>query len=156
MLWGFLPFCGSCTQQARRQSLDEWSMQHLGSQNDDRGAGFGYNDILADADGCLIAQAMKASNSSGSLAEAMRTVFAFSPINRIRKFYEDRFGGNADNVVSTFSQLVNGIIGGAPDFSEINKEVIKQAAHANTLPNKDQADALAHVYASFMQQPVYR
>jgi hypothetical protein len=115
-----------------------------------------YKDILADADAYLIARAMMATGSSRSLADAMRTVFALSPVNRIRRFYEARFGGNVDNVVSAFAQLADGIDVAIARIGNMDTRVLKKAAHTDTLPNKEQADALARVFAAFIAEPTRR
>lgn len=40
--------------------------------------------------------------SETSLSEAMRDTFSSSESNRIKRFYCDRFGASADNLVSAF------------------------------------------------------
>jgi hypothetical protein len=73
------------------------------------GKGFGYKDVLADADAWLIARNMIHNPSSNALTNAMRDVFKQSETHRIGRFYRERFGSRADNVVTAFKKVADGI-----------------------------------------------
>ena len=71
--------------------------------------GFSYSDVLADCDAWLLARSMQSDSSERSLSTAMRDMFAQSETNRIKRFYQSRFKGSADNLVIAFRKLVDGI-----------------------------------------------
>lgn len=91
--------------------------------------------------------------SETSLSEAMRDTFSSSESNRIKRFYCDRFGASADNLVSAFQGLANGIdIWVFEDFSYGKKKLLN-ASGADKLPTKDEAATLARGYAAFLANP---
>lgn len=60
---------------------------------------------------------------------AMRDMFAQSETNRIKRFYQSRFKGSADNLVIAFRKLVDGIDLGIFDNVSGSK---KSTAHCVT------------------------
>lgn len=146
-----LQIWGNYIRESSNTDLANWLHQHLGHVSD--GQGFGYDDVLADADAWLLARHMSNHPSGTSLSEAMSDAFAASENNRIKRFYHDRFGASADNLVSAFQGIVNGIdIGG---FDELNfgKDELKNASGADRLPTRDEADTLGRAYAAFLASP---
>lgn len=73
---------------------------HLGEQ--DARMGFSYSDVLAYCDAWLLARSMQSNSSERSLSTAMRDTFVQSETNRIKRFYQSRFKGSADNLVIAF------------------------------------------------------
>ena len=47
--------------------------------------------------------------SSNALTNAMRDVFKQNETHRIGRFYRERFGSRADNVVTAFKKVADGI-----------------------------------------------
>lgn len=98
---------GSYLANAPEEDLASWLYAHLGEQ--DARMGFGYSDVLADCDAWLLARSMQSNSFERSLSTAMRDMFAQSETNRIKRFYQSRFKGSADNLVIAFRKLVDGI-----------------------------------------------
>ena len=84
---------------------------------------------------------------------AMRDTFAQSETNRIKRFYQSRFKGSADNLVIAFRKLVDGIDVGKFEniAASFTQWLLTQAAHASRLPNQMQTDTLALIYAAFLE-----
>ncbi|WP_156812181.1 hypothetical protein [Alloscardovia criceti] len=83
----------------------------------------------------------------------MSDVFKDSETSRIKRFYHERFGGAADNVVVAYQQLIDGIdiwVFGNLDFT---KDLLLKAAHASSLPTRREAEILARNYAAFLSSP---
>lgn len=146
-----LQIWGVYRREANSTDLSDWLRQHLG--HIDNGKGFGYDDVLADADAWLIARFMGKNPSDTSLSQAMRDAFSSSEVNRIKRFYRERFGASADNVVSAFQKVANGIdIGGWEDL-QFGQDKLISASGADRLPTKDEADIIARAYAAFLANP---
>ncbi len=146
-----LQIWGNYRREGSASDLAKWLYKHLGHISN--GKGFGYDDVLADADAWLIAHKMKNNPSEISLSEAMRDTFSSSESNRIKRFYRDRFGASADNLVSAFQGLANGIdIWVFEDFS-YGKQKLLSASGADKLPTKNEAATLARGYAAFLANP---
>lgn len=117
------------------------------------GKGFGYEDVLADADAWLIARNMIHNPSSNALTNAMRDVFKQSETHRIGRFYRERFGSRADNVVTAFKKVADGIDAlGLKNIGRTLKKLL-DAAHAKRLPSEQEAEVLARAYAAFLSLP---
>lgn len=115
-----------------------------GSKSD--GKGFGYDDILADADAYLIAN-----KGISDLSATVSNLYQHSKNERIKMFYKERFASSKDNVISAFTKLADGI-----DFGPINNfntGLLLRAANAASLPTKEAAKVLASVFADFIENP---
>lgn len=122
-----LQIWGSYLANAPKEDLASWLHTHLGEQ--DARMGFSYSDVLADCDAWLLARSMQSDSSERSLSTAMRDMFAQSETNRIKRFYQSRFKGSADNLVIAFRKLVDGIDLGIFDNVSGSK---KSTAHCVT------------------------
>lgn len=146
-----LQIWGSYLANTPEEDLASWLHAHLGEQ--DARMGFGYSDVLADCDAWLLAQSMQSNSSERSLSTAMRDMFAQSETNRIKRFYQSRFKGSADNLVIAFRKLVDGIDVGKFEniAASFTQWLLTQAAHASRLPNQMETDTLALIYAAFLE-----
>ena len=115
--------------------------------------GFGYSDVLADCDAWLLARSMQSNSSERSLSTAMRDMFAQSETNRIKRFYQSRFKGSADNLVIAFRKLIDGIDLGIFDNVSGSKKALLIASHADRLPSQAEAGILALSYAESLENP---
>ena len=88
-----------------------------------------------------------------SLSTAMRDMFAQSETNRIKRFYQSRFKGSADNLVIAFRKLVDGIDLGIFDNVSGSKKALLIASHADRLPSQAEAGILALSYAESLENP---
>ena len=145
-----LQIWGAYTREGKGADLAQWLHAHLGSLED--GVGFGYADVLADADAWMLTKYMKEHVSEHSLSEAIKTTFSQSHTHRIARFYKSRFGGVADNVVRAFLPLLNGIDVGDANFT-CTLGMLQGAANANTLPSMSEGAVLARAYAAFLANP---
>lgn len=84
---------------------------------------------------------------------AMRDMFAQSETNRIKRFYQSRFKGSADNLVIAFRKLVDGIDLGIFDNVSGSKKALLIASHADRLPSQAEAGILALSYAESLENP---
>lgn len=109
--------------------------------------------VLADADAWLIARYMKTHPSGASLSDAMLDVFKRSETNRIKRFYQERFAANADNVVSVFQKLADGIDIWVFENFDYGKEKLLSASGASRLPDRRESETLARAYAAFLDSP---
>jgi len=114
----------------------------------DGDAGFGWNDIVADADAYLVSRAMKVSDVS--ISGALRTLLKETSHQRVSRFYRDRFGGSEDNVATAFSKLADGIEAGPVDNAPYTKELLMQAANALRLPSAAEALVCGRAYGRAM------
>ena len=136
---------------APEEDLASWLHTHLGEQ--DARMGFSYSDVLADCDAWLLARSMQSDSSERSLSTAMRDMFAQSETNRIKRFYQSRFKGSADNLVIAFRKLVDGIDLGIFDNVSGSKKALLIASHADRLPSQAEAGILALSYAESLENP---
>lgn len=137
-IWGFYD------KEAKNQDLKTWLRQHLGNKTD--GKGFGFDDVLGDADAYLIA-----SKGTINLSDSVAETYKNSKANRIKRFYKERFDSSRENVISAFKKLADGI-----DFyaiENLNTSLLLKAAKADKLPTKEEAEILADVFADFMENP---
>lgn len=111
---------GLYENEAEDEDLASWLYSYLGNTSD--GKGFGYDDVLVDADAWLIAHYMKTHPSGASLSDAMLDVFKHSETNRIKRFYQERFAANADNVVSVFRNSLMVSISGSSKTSTMERK----------------------------------
>ena len=146
-----LQIWGSYLTNAPEEDLASWLHTHLGEQ--DARMGFSYSDVLADCDAWLLAQSMQSDSSERSLSTAMRDVYAQSETNRIKRFYQSRFKGSADNLVIAFRKLVDGIDLGIFDNVSGSKKALLIASHADRLPSQAEAGILALSYAESLENP---
>lgn len=134
---------GVFTRELPQGDLKIWMEKSIGKLE---GNGFGYGDVLADADSWLTAKA-KEDNPELGLSDVMRTLFSLTDNQRIGKFYAERFDGRSSNVVAAFLKLVDGL-----DFGGINvgftQQQLLQAARADYMPTAAQATICAEAYAS--------
>lgn len=146
-----LQIWGAYEREANSSDLAAWLEKHLGGMHE--GKGFGYEDVLADADAWLIARNMIRKPSSNALTNAMRDVFKQSETHRIGRFYRERFGSRADNVVTAFKKVADGIDAlGLKNIGCTLKKLL-DAAHAKRLPSEQEAEVLARAYAAFLSLP---
>ena len=146
-----LQIWGSYLANAPEEDLASWLHTHLGEQ--DARMGFSYSDVLADCDAWLLAQSMQSNSSERSLSTAMRDMFAQSETNRIKRFYQSRFKGSADNLVIAFRKLVDEIDLGIFDNVSGSKKALLIASHADRLPSQAEAGILALSYAESLENP---
>lgn len=143
-----LQIWGAYRRDGKHTDLAAWLYKHLGKDE-----GFGYDDVLADADAWLIAQYMITHPSDTSLSTSMRDVFKQSEANRIKRFYDKRFENNSDNLAAAFQKLVDGIDFGIFDNIWYSAKALKDASHADRLPDVAEADTLARMYAAYLESP---
>lgn len=146
-----LQIWGAYRKESQDTDLAKWLHQHLGHIS--QGKGFGYDDILADADAWVIVSQTKRNPSERSLSNAMSDIFALSESNRIKKFYRARFASSADNVVCAFQGLADGIDVWSFKNFKYGKEKLLAASKADRLPDRREADTLARAYAAFLDNP---
>ena len=146
-----LQIWGSYLANTPKEDLASWLHAHLGEQ--DARMGFSYSDVLADCDAWLLARSMQSNSSERSLSTAMRDMFAQSETNRIKRFYQSRFKGSADNLVIAFRKLVDGIDLGIFDNVSGSKKALLIASHADRLPSQAEAGILALSYAESLENP---
>lgn len=148
-----LQIWGNYDREKPKETLESWLKKHLGSLNE--GKGFGYADVLADAEAWLIANYMTTHPvSEKSLSNAMREVFKQGEFERMKRFYRERFGGKPDNIVKAVKALADGIDVSFAENVPGTAALLKRAANASRLPTPDQAEKLARSYASFLSHPV--
>ena len=143
-----LQIWGAYRRDGKHTDLAAWLYKHLGKDE-----GFGYVDVLADADAWLITQYMITHPSDTSLATSMRDVFKQSEANRIKRFYDKRFENNSDNLAAAFQKLVDGIDFGIFDNIWYSAKALKDASHADRLPDVTEADTHARMYAAYLESP---
>lgn len=141
-----LQMFGNYRRVAKDQDLSEWLKEHLGSKTD--GQGFGYDDVVADADAYLIVSSMKKDNSDTRFSKSISQLYQHSKCERIKMFYQERFNSSKDNVISAFKKLADGIDFGP--LKNVNKDLLKQAAKTDVLPTVTEAKILGQMYAEFM------
>lgn len=123
-------------------SLGPYLEAHLGRQTAAAdAAGFGWGDLVADADAYLVA-ASKSEHRDG-LEPALREVLQVGSATRLRRFHDVRFGGSTDNLVSSFAKVVDGI--DVWEFQNVvfTKRLLLEAANAPGLPDADETVLLA-------------
>jgi hypothetical protein len=133
-------------------------VEHVGIVNDSQG--FTYADVLADADGWLLAHTMSENTSGLALSDAMRSVYQQSGDARISRFYQERFGSSADNLSAAYQPLMDGIDVGPITNFPLSMDLPKLAAGGESgitsnfpMPTKAQADICARAYAAFLANP---
>lgn len=146
-----LQIWGKYATEGHGANLDVWLKAHLGDVSD--GSGFGYADVLADADAWLIAKYMKEHPSEHSLSEAVKELFRQNQGQRIVRFYDERFGGKTSNVSEAFLALSDGIDVGNTNFP-ITTDFLCRAAHTDKMPTESETRILAQAYAAFIGNPV--
>lgn len=143
-----LQIWGSYRREESKSDLTTWARTHIGSMSD--GKGFGYDDVLADADAYLIMRHLSKTSSVHALSSTMRSVFTDDATGRIARFYDERFGRDPINCISAFQSLADGIDVG---IKNIGKSKLCEAAGTDRLPSPVEAAALAEAFASFLQDP---
>lgn len=118
-----------------------WMTGNVGVNDD---SGFGYDDIVADADAWLIAKALR---EESNLSAAMRDLYQLTSAQRVARFYDQRFGSSEGNVASQFQHLADGIDVGSVDNFPFGDDLLRQAAGNAPLPSQDEADVCGRAYA---------
>jgi peptidoglycan hydrolase-like protein with peptidoglycan-binding domain len=133
--------------------LTDYFTAQIGST--DGTAGFGWKDLVADADAYLVSAAMKRDGTS--MSGALRGLLQQTEAQRIRTFYEDRFGGSQENLGTAFATLVNGIdVNGTIENLPWTRAVLVDAAGmsaSDSLPDPGQAFECGYAYARAMTSP---
>ena len=136
---------GAYLRSGTTDTMEEWLSRHLGISKDDRG--FSAEDLYADANAYLLIHRYWA--TSARLSDSLRDLRSMPPNARVFEFYQVRFGGSVRNVQKAFWDLISGalgidlpLVGGPPT----------RAGNADRLPNKDESDRLAAVFAQKMQK----
>ena len=80
----------------------------------------------------------------------MRETFKQSETHRIVRFYDERFASSADNVVSAYSTMADGL--GLTNIGR-SESILKKAAGTDKLPDKQEAEVSARAFAAFIDQP---
>lgn len=119
---------------ATKPDLYTWMTTNLGTGDT---SGFGYRDVVADADAWLMAKALK-ENSGGTLSSVSRGLLRMTPAQRIKKFYSERFGSSGTNIGTAFAKLVDGIDAGGVNFP-VTIGKLREASGASKMPSADQA-----------------
>ncbi|MGL5931121.1 MAG: glycoside hydrolase domain-containing protein [Dermatophilaceae bacterium] len=117
-----------------KPDLDTWMTGNLGAGD---ASGFGYKDVVADADAWLMAKALRDSGG-GTLSSTSRGLLRMTPAQRIGTFYADRFGSSGANIGTAFAKLVDGIDAGGVNFP-ITISRLRDASNASTMPTEAQA-----------------
>lgn len=151
--WGLdlLQIWGSYDKSDSSDSLATWLLDHLGQKGDDQG--FGYDDVLADADAWLLVKQMKSHPGDSELSISMKEIYGISETSRIKKFYKDRFGANPENVAQAFTSLADGIDIWVFENIDFTKEKLLLASGADRLPDEGQSHVLGRTYAAILSQP---
>ena len=139
-----LQIWGNYSREAKNKNLEEWLKQNLGSKGN--GKGFGYDDVLADADAYLIAN-----KGIIDLSATVSYLYQYSKSERIKMFYKERFASSKNNVINAFTKLADGIDFGP--INNLNTGLLLWAAKADSLPTKEEAKVLAKVFADFIDNP---
>ena len=143
-----LQIWGAYRRDGKHADLAAWLYKHLGKDE-----GFGYDDVLADADAWLIASSMRKRSGSTVLSAAMRETFKQSETHRIVRFYDERFASSADNVVSAYSTMADGLDALGLTNIGMSESILKKAAGTDKLPDKQEAEVSARAFAAFIDQP---
>lgn len=128
------------------QDLMTWMTSNVGAND---ASGFGYDDVVADADAWLIARALR--SGAMSLSNAMRDLYQLTSAERIRKFYAERFGSSEDSVAAQFKKLADGIDAGGVNFP-VTDALLQRAAGGVEMPNDSQAAICGRAYARVLAQ----
>lgn len=145
-----LQIFGNYKRVAKNDELSMWLKEHLGSKTD--GQGFGYDDLLADADAYLTVKHMQKDGSDTRFSRTISSLYQYSKNERIKMFYQERFNSSKDNVIKAFQKLADGIDIWIFENFEFGKEKLKQAAGADKLPSKEESMLLAVAFAEFMSK----
>lgn len=138
---------GTYRQVAGNSDVLTWMTKNVGSADS---SGFGYGDVVADADAWLIVKAMQ--QHDDVLSDAMRDVFQSSTAARIGRFYSERFGGSEENVAVQFANLVDGIDVGPVKNFPVTTSLLSQAANDAPMPSQDEAALCGRAYARVLAQ----
>ena len=84
------------------------------------------------------------------MSTTLRGLLKLTDGQRIAKFYADRFGGSAGNVVAAFGALRDGLDIGPWDNVPVTAEVLMEMAHADRMPSVAEAMTCAEVFAGMM------
>ncbi|WOQ15463.1 glycoside hydrolase domain-containing protein [Raineyella sp. W15-4] len=116
-------------------NLGQWLSAHLAVVNDNQG--FSYSDLVADADGWLLAKSV--GSGARALSQALRYINQVDSNERLIRFYNERFAGSPDNVVAAFTDLSEGLLTGQQpwDASEFPLELVSGASRE---PNAQEAE----------------
>ncbi|RDU22195.1 glycoside hydrolase domain-containing protein [Anaerosacchariphilus polymeriproducens] len=147
-----LQIWGAYSKEGNNEDLEKWLRKYLGNATD--GKGFGYDDILADADAYLLVAHMQNKNSENSFSETITELYQISKNNRIKMFYKERFNLSKENVKNAFKKLADGIDIWVFENFDYGKKKLLSASGADNLPTKSEAETLALVYASFLENPI--
>lgn len=142
-----LQIWGAFLRSGTTDTMESWMSRHLGVPADTWG--FSDEDLLADADAFLLAHSYW--RGSEKLSDALTNLRSMPAKIRAFEFYQNRFGGSVDNVRAAFWDLINDYRGttvpllGGP---------LTWASHADRLPDKDESDRLAALYAEKLGETV--
>ncbi len=120
----------------------------------DGAGGFGWADLVADADAYATAVALR--DHGGQLSEGMRSLLRGPDVDRVRSFYSRRFDDQPANVLTAFAQLVDGIDAGPVDNVIYSQDLLKRAAHATRLPVGYEVTTCALTFAELLADPAPR
>ena len=81
----------------------------------------------------------------------MRETFKQSETHRIVRFYDERFASSADNVVSAYSTMADGLDALGLTNIGMSESILKKAAGTDKLPDKQEAEVSARAFAAFSQ-----
>lgn len=144
---------GARIKTAPSSDLETWMRANLGVTTAGR---FGPKDLVADADGWLIAQGLSILPSR-RLSSALRTSLKSTAAERISSFYAGRFDSSADNVSTQFQSLVDGVdLGTIPNlpFTTSALRVAAGMEGSDPLPTAAQADICARALAERLANPL--
>ena len=80
----------------------------------------------------------------------MRETFKQSETHRIVRFYDERFASSADNVVSAYSTMADGLDALGLTNIGMSESILKKAAGTDKLPDKQEAEVSARAFAAFI------
>jgi peptidoglycan hydrolase-like protein with peptidoglycan-binding domain len=107
--------------------------------------GFDWDDLVADADGYLVAAAVR--DGAESLSQALRILLKQSSAQRVGTFYRRRFGASETNVANAFAKLTDGLDVGIDNLPLSKEALLRAAGGASRLPSTDEALTCGRAYA---------
>lgn len=136
---------GSYLNDKITQDLEPWAKTQVGGSL----GSFGYEDFIADADAWLLVKELQ---TTKRLSESLRRLQKYSPNMRIKKFYNERFGGSEQNVIDAFQRVADGIEVGSVENFPFTDEVLKRLSGSERLPSPAEARILGSVYAQALER----
>lgn len=151
--WGLdlLQVWGQYTRESHPGDLQQWMQAHIGALTN---SSFGLLDAVADADAWLVAKAMGDNPlNEHSLSSALNKIYQEEATDRLRRFFLERFFGDARNVAQQYQQICEGVFTGiwqVVGVSQGSQFLLRKAAHADYFPTSAEVEIIADVYSDFL------